>query len=92
MAKRKTFEVEKLKAIVNIANMSIYGSKDQRDGANSLLEHVLHETGNYKGFKYLREEDLPTVDHDGKRIKPGIIFDHENHNHVYPDESRRMYY
>lgn len=89
---RKTFKVEELIKVVNAANKSPYGTSEQRHGANSLLEYVLHETDNYKGFKYLREEDLPNVDIDGKRIKPGIIFDEVNHDHVYPDDSRRMYY
>lgn len=91
MAKRKTVSVDRMKDIVNTANASIYGNRDQRMGANSLLEMVLHETSNYRGFKYYRSEDLPEKDAYGRPIVPGVIFDSKNHNHTYPDDSRRMY-
>ena len=90
MPKRKTINVERLKSIVNEANKSIYGTREQRQGANSILEFVLHETGNYKGYWHYRADELPQV--DDPRMLPGIIFDEENHNHQYPDDSRRRYF
>ena len=60
MAKRKTIEVE---ALVNMVNGMLKDSAadavDVRQGVKNLLEHVLHITGNYKGFRYLLKEEIP---------------------------------
>ena len=53
-----------------------------RLGACSLIEHVLHKTGNYHGYMYLSANDMPI------NAKPGIIRGEPNE---YPDESRRLY-
>lgn len=59
MNKRKTYEVEKLLTMVNdICRYSINESKEIRQGAMNVLEAVLHETGNYRGFRYLREDEM----------------------------------
>jgi hypothetical protein len=53
---RKTFEVEELKKRVNhaLANTeSEVNNADYRRGLMGLLETVLHDTGNYRGFRYL---------------------------------------
>lgn len=52
---RKTIEVSKIKTWVNhhlASNLSV-STKESRLAYASLLESVLHETGNYKGFNYL---------------------------------------
>ena len=86
MVQRKTVEVAKLIATVNRRNIHSVCSPEVREGWNSLLEMVLHATGNYKGFHYLYQKDVPVGE------KPGIIFDEsEAHNHQYPDETRRAY-
>jgi hypothetical protein len=68
---RKTFEVETLKNIVNevlATSSSEYGcTRDRRQGMMNLLEKVLHETGNYRGFRNLMLKDVPAGE------KPGIM-------------------
>jgi|AntAceMinimDraft_13_1070369.scaffolds.fasta_scaffold44875_2 hypothetical protein len=65
---RKTFNVQELKNKVNEANRASTCSKSRRGGANGLLESILHDTGNYKGFQYLLPKDVPHGE------KPGINF------------------
>ena len=50
MAKRKTVTVEYLKAEVNRVLGLEHLSVDERRGMAHLLEHVLHDTGNYRGY------------------------------------------
>lgn len=58
---RKTIEVAKVLALANAAfRNSAPDRKEAREGIASLLEAVLMETGNYKGFRYL--EGWPTDD------------------------------
>lgn len=53
---RKTFNVDQLVALVNgICKDSAPDRADVRQGAMNVLEAVLHETGNYRGFRYLLE-------------------------------------
>lgn len=58
---RKTFPVD---ALTHIANRMIARAKtpDERRALASLLAEVLHETGNYKGFRY----DQSEISDDGK--------------------------
>ena len=56
MAKRKTFSVSELTDMVNgICKNSAADRGDVRQGAMNVLEAVLHETGNYRGFRSLLE-------------------------------------
>ena len=57
---RKTFEVETLKNRIN-SHLAAGGSFDKhyRVALITLLESILHETGNYKGFRYLLEDQCP---------------------------------
>lgn len=68
MAHRKTISVQDLKIKVNHLNfitpneLNLMGGKridyiQQREGWNSLLESVLMETGNYKGYRNLSTND-----------------------------------
>lgn len=61
---RKTFEVESLKSMVNemIARShdDCGGSVEYRESAASILSSVLMQTGNYKGFRYLTEKEVPS--------------------------------
>lgn len=74
MAKRKTFDVAELVDMVNdICRFSINDSKEHRQGAMSVVEEVLHRTGNYKGFRYLMPYEMEAgytsginVDDDGQ--------------------------
>ncbi len=61
MKTRKTISVEMVR---NIANDMLRNSPDQdkdfREGINTMLERILMETGNYRGFAYLTWEDMLT--------------------------------
>lgn len=71
---RKTYDVEALVALVNgICKDSVPESRDIRQGAMNVLEAVLHQTGNYKGFRYLLEgecEGQPGVNYKGNMPHP----------------------
>ena len=53
MAKRKTVDVEWLRKTAN--DMLGYCTEEQAQGLVSLLTTVLHETGNYKGYREFPE-------------------------------------
>lgn len=80
---RKTIEVGKVVERANTFlaapdSFSIEGldPHSQRLGVAGLLESILHETGNYKGFNYLSSE----WDGEKQELRQGY------------DESRRRYY
>lgn len=88
---RKTIKVEQIKDLVNqsLANSvdGNYITPQWRFGLCFMLEQILHDTDNYKGYWALRENEVPLGQ------KPGIIFDESSdQNHQYPDDSRRRYY
>jgi hypothetical protein len=60
---KKTFKVEDLKDMVNrvlLESNDKYGASPAlRQGMMNVLEQVLHETGNYGGFKHLRPSQVP---------------------------------
>ena len=57
---RKTFEVETLRNRINHVLVSSPAKDVQFRAAYAvLLEGILHETGNYKGFRYLLEGQCP---------------------------------
>ena len=84
---RKTIDVE---FVVEQANAFLRTSANERGDARraimTIAETVLHDTGNYRGFRYLRTGDVP----EGHSI--GIIFDPDDGNHEYPDVTRVQYY
>lgn len=89
---RKTIEV---KAIVERANSLFLNSaeemRDSRKAVQAFVADILHATGNYRGFSYLYASQMA----QGKQpdAKPGIIFDDSPAlNHVYPDDSRVVFY
>ena len=59
MMKRKTVDVEYMKAFANgmMASTNPLG-KEVRLGVSYMLEEMLHRTGNYKGFKFLDQKVL----------------------------------
>ncbi len=50
---RKTMTVEKIKEMVNNRLAKSTCTPEARMMAVSILESILHETGNYRGFEYL---------------------------------------
>jgi len=84
---RKTIDVNEIRAMVNDANCTGTGGPETRLAHNSLLEAILHRTGNYNGYGYLPKQHVP------HGCLPGIIPDYDNpENHQFPDETRRQYY
>ena len=56
---RKTISVALLLFKQNHRNRYSKASEDYRTGMNCVVEDVLHVTGNYIGFGYLRPQDVP---------------------------------
>jgi len=80
MAKRKTIPVVRVKEIANhvLANSTEDFSPEQRLAVAGLLETILMETDNYRGFGY-----LPGVyEYDDVKLTAKLT----------GDESRRVYY
>ena len=87
--KKKTYSVSTLTDKVN--RMILHSPDRHKDGRESLqvmIESVLMETGNYKGFCYLTANDMRTsengmsvgVKHDGNG---NPHFDNTDHTRVY---------
>lgn len=91
MVSRKTVDVAALLMEVNRRNRFSTCSEETRKGWNSMLEFVLHSTGNYAGYGYYGPDKVP----DGER--PGIRGAAETFATVEErfegcDDSRRFYY
>ena len=98
MAKRKTIEVSKILEIVNkasarkgIPDLSPEQYVHRREGMQMVLEAVLHETNNYKGFRYLTNEELPEGCLPGVRYEHGKLLGYPQRFDKV-DDTRRMYY
>lgn len=67
---RKTVKVEELKNMVNEMLQNgddRYGADTRtRQGSIYILENILHDTGNYHGYRHLRPSEVPPGN------KPGI--------------------
>jgi hypothetical protein len=90
MAKRKTVEVttlvenaNRLLALPDAHGRVIDLNADFRRGVISMVERVLHDTGNYRGFAYLSSE-LTTAD---QPHTPNTTY-----LRIGYDETRRRYY
>lgn len=59
MPNRTTVRVCDILELVNRRNRTGTQTPEQREGANCLLESILHETGNYNGFGYLGACSVP---------------------------------
>lgn len=87
---RKTIHVD---ALVNRANALLRNStadKGIRMGVIALLENVLHETGSYRGFGYLRQHEVPEGELPG--VQWPTLPEEDNPHATYPDDTRRFYY
>lgn len=65
---RKTFNVTDFQDYVNGVLANSTTSPDGRQGLMNALEHVLFASGNYKGFKYLWQRDVPSGELPGIHI------------------------
>lgn len=88
---KKTFQVEKLKEEVNelLKNYdSRICSKEYLEGMRSLLESVLHSTGNYRGYQYLDKSEVPKNELPGCHFEYVSISDRfETKDGVYRDKA-----
>lgn len=83
---RKTFNVAEFKAKINWRLSNCFLAEDELKQLCTTLEDVLHDTGNYGGFRYLRDFECPIG------VNPGIR-EGEDHNEWFKDTSdyRRVY-
>ena len=87
---RKTYDVDKLKDEVNIMLLnSTDGSKNEREELIILIESVLMETKNYKGFHYLSVKDMEGSQNG---ISVGIIWDGNKATFEGTDHTRVHYF
>ena len=85
---RKTFDVNALTVTVNEMCANSTCSPEVRKGAMGLLEHVLHASGKYNGFKYLGANEVPPGE------LPGINWGFENDYEAkfFNTDNTRVYY
>lgn len=87
---RKTINVGKLVATVNGILMKHTGSHEFRQGMINLLDHTLHETGNYRGFRYLTQDEVPDGALPGIRCENGEALPYPERFHS-TDSTRVQY-
>jgi hypothetical protein len=78
---RKTIEVDKLVTAVNGVLAKHNGSREIRQGMINLLDYALHETGNYRGFRYLMQDEVPDGALPGVRYENGEILPYPERFH-----------
>jgi len=67
---RKRFNIDDFRHRANETLASSTGSADQRQGIMWAIEHVLLDTGNYRGFRYLTANEVPAGHVPGINISP----------------------
>ena len=84
---RKTFNVDTFKDQINTILAGSVISADRREGFIAALELVLHETDNYRGYRYLLSSEVP------EGHQPGIRYDVNGEVHSFDDcdSTRRSY-
>lgn len=84
---RKTFNVDTFKDQINKAIAASVVTADYRKGFIDALELVLHDTGNYRGYRYLLNSEVP------EGHQPGIRYDVNGEVHSFDecDSTRRQY-
>ena len=84
---RKTYDVAQLIEMVNGILAVSTCSPAVREGSINVLEGVLIDTDNYRGFRYLNVAEVPAGE------KPGINCDAEGYNARFDntDSTRRNY-
>ena len=70
MAQRKTLDIAKFTAQINQVLADSTCSADHRRGLMAALETVLHDTGNYRGFRYLTHTEVPVGHKPGINVSP----------------------
>ena len=90
MSKRKTINVAEVRYTVNhILATAIHDDDKHRQyrmGMILLLEDILMQTGNYKGYSYLTQDEIIPD------CRPGVRYENGKSNFVDTDDTRRNYY
>ena len=71
-SKRKTVKIEELKDHINEMLRSSTCTPDVRQGMMTVLVETLHATKNYRGFRYLRADEVPYKTNPGIRFLDGV--------------------
>lgn len=91
MASRKTIKVSELVDMVNgICKDSAPEFVDVRQGALNVLEAVLHNSGNYHGYRFLRYDE--TIGKPGVQTVNGFPHPDFNKRFENTDNTRVMYF
>lgn len=91
MGKRKTVSVEQ---VVKYANEQLkYGMTGpvHRGGVMIMVEQILHDTGNYAGFRYLKSDEVPNNQAPGVHYKDGEILPYPD-RFINTDNTRVEYF
>ena len=89
---KKTMSVAKFLDTMNSCLKNSTCDVAVRDGMLFALEHVLFETGNYAGYRYLLQNEVPEGELPGVRYdEDGNILPYET-RFLDTDGSRRHYY
>ena len=90
---RKTINVESVRALVNgmlkDSAQDDHVDRAYREGAISVLEEILHESGNYRGFRYLTANELPKACVPGVHRGDELTFEEK---FINTDGTRRFYF
>lgn len=82
---RKTMSVAEIKQFANEVLQSSTWSPEFRFGIITMVEQILMDSGNYRGFRYLDSAELP------ENVLPGVVTITEG-EYSFPDETRRSYF
>ena len=90
MSKRKTINVAEVRYTVNhiLATATTDDDKHRqyRMGMILLLEDMLMQTGNYKGYAYLTQDEIIPD------CRPGVRYEDGKANFIDTDDTRRYYH
>jgi len=89
---RKTFEVNALKNKINGMIARSTCSAAEREVMAMVLSDVLHDTGNYNGFRYLGIDEVPAGHLPGVRYGEDGEFLSYEERFANTDKSRVSYY
>ena len=91
MSKRKTIAVDDVVNRVNHMLAVSTCSQDIRAGYCLLVEDVLCMTGNYKGFRYLLQDEVPAGELPGVNYENGVPHPDPYKRFDGTDNTRRQY-
>jgi hypothetical protein len=69
---RKTVNIEKIIEIGNKVLQNDTHDPEFRSGVKLMLENILHESGTYRGFRFLTQEEVPHGEAPGIHYEDGL--------------------